>query len=285
MLVEDFENSSVTSMRYTKNCKSMSTIDTNDNRNDYNNEKKIGICDLIRIFVRSLSIQSSWNFTRMQNIAFAFSLIPFIKKLAANREQTAAFLERHLELFSTHPYMSGPIIGSVVNLEEKSVEKNVCKEAVHLKKALMGPYAAMGDPLFWGALKPASAIVGVMIAIEGFLLAPIIFLLLYNPLHLWVRVGGFVEGYRDGKGAVNLLRSLNPPEMVRKIRWVSVVLLGILAGAILAIPSVPGVFRSGIGEKFLLLIMILICYLFVKRGISPLVILYGVSILFCIMAV
>jgi PTS system mannose-specific IID component len=252
---------------------------------DYNDVKRVGVYGLIKIFARSLSIQSSWNFSRMQNIAFAFSLIPFIKKSMRTREQTAAFLERHLELFSTHPYMSGPIIGSVVKLEEESVERNDCREAVHLKKSLMAPYAAMGDPLFWGALKPASAIVGVMMAIEGVLVAPLIFLLLYNPLHLWVRLGGFVEGYRNGTGAVNFLKSLNPPALSRKIRWISVVLLGILAGAILVIPPVPVVLYAGILGKFLLFIIILLFYWIIKRGISPLVILYSISILFLIMAV
>lgn len=253
--------------------------------NDYNDVKRIGIYSLIKIFARSLSIQSSWNFSRMQNIAFAFSLIPFIKKSMITREQTAAFLERHLELFSTHPYMSGPIIGSVVKLEEESVERNDCRESVHLKKALMAPYAAMGDPLFWGALKPASSIVGVMVAIKGFIVAPLIVLLLYNPLHLWVRVGGFIQGYRNGNGAVNFLRSLNPPAISRRIRWISVVLLGILAGTILVIPPVPVVLYAGILGKFLLLIIILLCYWIVKRGVSPLVILYSISIFFLIMAV
>ncbi|MBN2516350.1 MAG: PTS system mannose/fructose/sorbose family transporter subunit IID [Deltaproteobacteria bacterium] len=253
--------------------------------NDHIDEKRIGVYCLIKIFIRSLSIQSSWNFSKMQNIAFAFSLIPFIRKSMRTKERTAAILQRHLELFSTHPYMSGPIIGSVVKLEEESIEKKDSQEAVHLKKALMAPYAAMGDPLFWGALRPASAIVGVMMAIEGLLVAPLIFLLLFNPLHLWVRLGGFVEGYRGGKGAVNLLKSLNPPETARKIRWVSTVLLGILAGAILAIPPVPGVLYAGILGKFLIFILILLCYWLVKRGISPLVILYSMSILFLIMAV
>jgi len=252
---------------------------------EHTKSEKVSTGNLVKIFLRSLAVQSSWNFYNMQNIGFAFSLIPFVKKSGRNREYRSRILKRHLELFSTHPCLSGPIIGSVVKLEEESCESNDCVEAVNLKKALMAPYAAIGDPFFWGALKPLSAVVGVIMAIEGFLIAPLIFLLLYNSFHIWVRLRGFIEGYRDGRGAINFIRALNLPEMSRKIRWISVILLGILAGAIIAIPPVPYACNAGICARTLLLIIILLCFWMVKRGISPLVILYGTSIILLMVAV
>ncbi len=252
---------------------------------EHTKSEKVSIGNLAKIFLRSLTIQSSWNFSSMQNIGFAFSLIPFIEKSGRNREQSARILKRHLELFSTHPCLSGPVMGSVVKLEEESCESNGCAEAVNLKKALMAPYAAIGDPFFWGALKPSSAIVGVIMAIEGFLVAPLIFLLLYNSFHIWVRLRGFIEGYRDGRGAINFIRALNLPKMSRKTRWISVILLGILAGAIIAVPPVPYACGAGFFARILLLIIILFCFWMVKRGISPLVILYGTSIIFLMVAV
>ena len=252
---------------------------------EHTKSEEVSTSDLVKIFLRSLSIQSSWNFSSMQNIGFAFSLIPFVKKSGKNREHRSRILKRHLELFSTHPCLSGPIIGSVVKLEEESCENSDCVEVVNLKKALMAPYAAIGDPFFWGALKPLSAVVGVIMAIKGFLVAPLIFLLLYNSFHIWVRLRGFIEGYRDGKGAINFIRVLNLPEMSRKIRWISVILLGILAGAIIAIPPVPYACEAGGFARILLLIIILLCFWMVKKGISPLVILYGTSIIFLIVAV
>ena len=246
---------------------------------EHTESEKVSIRDLAKIFLRSLTVHSSWNFSSMQNIGFAFSLIPFVKKSGGDREQSARILKRHLELFSTHPCLSGPIIGSVVKLEEESCENDGCPEAVDLKKALMAPYAAIGDPFFWGALKPSSAVVGVIVAIEGFLAAPLIFLLLYNSFHIWVRLRGFVEGYRDKRGAINFIKALNLPELSRKIRWVSVILLGILAGLIIEIPPVPYACDSGGFAKILLLIIILLCFWIIKKGVSPLVILYGTCII------
>ena len=52
----------------------------------------------------------------------------------------------HLQMFNTHPYLTAAVIGSVVRLEEDGDKL----EADHLKKAVMGPYAAIGDSFFWG---------------------------------------------------------------------------------------------------------------------------------------
>lgn len=240
--------------------------------------------NLVKIFLRSLSIQSSRNFSNMQNIAFVFSLLPIVEKSGRNRKQIAGFLTRHLELFSTHPYLSGPVIGSVVKLEEHVRESGNCTEAVNLKKALMAPYAAIGDPFFGGALRPSTAIIGVIMAIKGFILAPFVFLVIYNPLHLWVRLKGFIEGYKDGRGAVDFIRILNLPERSGNIRWISVILLGFLAGAVLPVPSLPYISNLEILGKLIILVIILLCFWMIKKGISPILILYGSSILFLVIS-
>lgn len=252
--------------------------------NKHNEFSKTRTYDLVKIFFRSLSIQSSWNFSSMQNIAFVFSLLPIVKKSGRNGKQIARFLTRHLSLFSTHPYLSGPVIGSVVKLEENVRESGGCIEAANLKKALMAPYAAIGDPFFGGALRPSTAIIGVIMAIKGFILAPFVFLVLYNPLHLWVRLKGFIEGYRDGRGAVDFVRNLNLPERSRQIKWISVVLLGFLAGAVLSVPSLPYISNGEILGRLVVLVIILLCFWMIKRGISPVLILYGSSILFLIIS-
>ena len=58
----------------------------------------------------------------MQNLGFAFSVLPLAKNLKANKEQVTALLARHLQLFNTHPYLAAPIIGSVVHMEKNNVE-------------------------------------------------------------------------------------------------------------------------------------------------------------------
>jgi len=249
--------------------------------------ERLGLAGLINIFIRSLSIQSSWNFSKMQNIGFAFSLIPLAKKMEKNKEEAARFLTRHTELFNTHPYLTGPIIGSVVRLEERG-STGSDDAARRLKKALMGPYAAMADPFFGGALKPLAALAAVMLAMEGNLAAPITFFLLFNMMHLWVRLRGFVNGYRDYEGGMTFLRSLDVPQMSRRMRWISIVLLGMMTCVMLPIPAISSIGSLGWANtvsNMMVLMFILACYQLLRRRISQIIILYGSLIVFLIITV
>lgn len=240
--------------------------------------------DLARIFFRSLSIGASFNFSRMQNIGFAYSLIPLVNRMAGDIKGTAEILERHIQIFYSHPYMTGPIIGSVVRLEEGCKGAD-CSEAIKLKKSLMAPYAAIGDPFFWGALKPLSVIMGVIMAINGLILAPLISILIYNFISIWVRLRGFVEGYKDGRGAVDYLKTVNMPKTSKEIRWVSVFLLSLLSVVLLAVQPVPGVDKFGCVGRLMVLVAMIICSWVIQKGVSPLTIIYGLSVLFFVIAI
>ncbi len=233
---------------------------------------------LAGVFLRSLFIHSTWNFWRMQNLGFAFAMIPTIRFLGGDRDRRSVMLTRHLQLFNTNPCMSGPIIGSAMRLEEDLHGDGNCPEADQLKTTLMAPYAAMGDSFFWGSLKPLAAAAGVLMAAAGFLFAGLVLLLLYNPLHLWVRLKGFLEGYRKGKDGIDFIRALNLPQMSRRFRWATVVLLGLLAVAVSGAGVFPVTGHAAV-QRTLAVAVILLCFGMLKRGVSALGILYGVSLL------
>ena len=69
-------------------------------------EKKVTLSKKDRMAVcwRSTFLQGSWNYERMQNGGWAYSMIPALKKLYTTKEDRAAALKRHLEFFNTHPY-------------------------------------------------------------------------------------------------------------------------------------------------------------------------------------
>ncbi|MDO9559707.1 MAG: PTS system mannose/fructose/sorbose family transporter subunit IID [Syntrophales bacterium] len=227
---------------------------------------------LIRIFLRSLFIQSSFNFWRMQNLGFVFAVIPLIKSAGMDGIEASRVLNRHLQMFSTHPCLAGPVLGSVVKLEEETQDG---REVEDLKKTLMGPYAAMGDAFFWGAWRPFAAIGGVVLMMEGVLWAPLLFLILYNPVPFYVRLKGFIEGYRRGRRGIDFVGGLHLPALAGKVRWMSVVLLGVLAAAISrnaghACAVVPNLLMDILFSG-----VILLCFWMVTRGISTMKILYG----------
>jgi len=103
----------------------------------------------IRVFLRSLLIHSSFNFWRMQNLGFAYAMLPLIRRKGLNRKDVSGFLVRHLEGFNTHPYLSGPVIGSIARLEETTEGGQAGPICSEVKNTLMGPYAAIGDTFFW----------------------------------------------------------------------------------------------------------------------------------------
>jgi PTS system mannose-specific IID component len=208
----------------------------------------------------------------MQGLGFAFAIAPLVSAEGEpGHPEASALLARHLQRFTTHPYLAAPIIGSVGRLEAE----NRFSESTDLKNALMGPYAAIGDSFFWGALRPFAGIAAVCLAIMGFFLAPLLFLVLYNPAHLWVRLRGFVAGWRQGQDAIEFIRRLDLPEMSRRIRWCSTVLLA--AAAYLAVAAGPfhDLFQPGLPGQIGGLLVILASFLAVRKGVSPLAILYG----------
>ena len=92
----------------------------------------------------------------MQNLGWAYSLIPAIKKLYTTKEDQAAALERHLEFFNTHPYVAAPIMGVTLALEEERANGVEIDDAAiqGVKIGMMGPLAGIGDPVFWFTVRP-----------------------------------------------------------------------------------------------------------------------------------
>jgi len=234
--------------------------------------------ELANIFLRSLTIQGSLNFWRMQNVGYAFAMMPLVRRMASDKKEVAEMMRRHLQMFNTHPYFSGPIIGSAVRIEEATpANPGAGKEADALKYALMAPYAGIGDSFFWGSLKPLSSVVAVALALGGCLAAPLIFLLFYNPLHVWIRGKGFLEGYRKGREGIEMIRKTDLPRIGGWLRWMSVAILALLT--ILATADAyafPGMY--GPLPKIAALAAVIVIYLAIKKRISANLVLYAIFI-------
>ena len=81
---------------------------------------KLSKKDRIAVAWRHQFLQGSWNYERMQNGGWCYSIIPAIKKLYPNKEDRVSALKRHLEFYNTHPYVSAPVMG--VRSEEHTSE-------------------------------------------------------------------------------------------------------------------------------------------------------------------
>lgn len=156
--------------------------------------------DRLHVFWRSQFLQASWNFERMQNVGWAYAMIPALKKLYTDKEDRAQALKRHLEFFNTHPYVAAPVLGVTLTLEEeKAAGRDIDNAAIQgVKIGMMGPLAGVGDPIFWGTLRPVLGAFAASLALSENFMGPIIFFVVWNVIRmafLWyTQEFGYVQG-------------------------------------------------------------------------------------------
>ena len=142
--------------------------------------------DRKKVWWRSTFLQGSWNYERMQNLGWAYSLIPALKKLYTKKEDQIAALERHLEFFNTHPYVAAPIMGVTLALEEERANGVEIDDAAiqGVKIGMMGPLAGIGDPVFWFTVRPILGALGASLAASGNLVGPLLFFFGWNAIRM-----------------------------------------------------------------------------------------------------
>ena len=147
---------------------------------------KLSKKDRMSVAWRHQFLQGSWNYERMQNLGWAYSLIPAIKKLYTNKEDQAAALKRHLEFFNTHPYVAAPIMGVTLALEEEKANGTDIEDAAiqGVKIGMMGPLAGIGDPVFWFTVRPILGALGASLAQAGNIAGPLIFFIGWNLIRM-----------------------------------------------------------------------------------------------------
>ena len=162
-------------------------------------EKKLTKSDITSMFIRSNLHQGSWNYERMQALGYCFAMVPVIKRLYTGEERKQA-IKRHLEFFNTQPFVTAPILGVTAAMEEQKANgADIDDGAINgLKIGLMGPLAGVGDPIFWGTLRPVAAALGASIALTGSVLGPILFFVIFNAVRLAIRYYGVSYGYSKG---------------------------------------------------------------------------------------
>ena len=149
---------------------------------------------------RSMFLQGSWKYERMQNGGWAYSLIPALKKLYPSGEEAKEALKRHLEFFNTHPYVAAPIIGVTLALEEERANGADIDDAAiqGVKVGMMGPLAGIGDPVFWFTVRPIVGAIAASLATGGSIIAPLFFFIVWNAIRIAFLWYTQEFGYKSG---------------------------------------------------------------------------------------
>ncbi|WP_427835383.1 PTS mannose transporter subunit IID [Actinobacillus pleuropneumoniae] len=168
-------------------------------------KKQLTSADIRATYWRSTFLLGSFNFERMQSMGFCVSMIPTIKRLYSRKEDQAAALKRHLEFFNTQPWVGSAIMGVTAAMEQERANGTDIDDAAisGVKVGLMGPLAGVGDPIFWGTLRPVLAALGAGLAISGSILGPLLFFIGINLCRALTRWYGFKYGYQKGTEIVS----------------------------------------------------------------------------------
>ena len=186
--------------------------------------------DRFKAFLRSTLILGSFNYERMQNGGYAFSMIPAIKKLYKTDEDRQAALKRHMEFFNTTPFMASPIIGVTLALEEERANGgDVDDEAINgVKVGMMGPLAGVGDPVFWFTVRPILGALCASLAMSGNILGPIMFFVVWNLFRWGFQWYTQEFGYKAGSAITDDLSGTMMQDVTRGASMLGMFVLGSL---------------------------------------------------------
>jgi PTS system mannose-specific IID component len=151
--------------------------------------------------------------------------------------ERSAALRRHLELFNTHPYMAGYVLGAAMKAETAVASGEATGDEVSaLKMGLAPALAAVGDSFFWAALRPSAAVLAVSVLWLAphpwHMAAPLVFLAAYNLPGLWLRLHSLQAGFERGPGVAAHVAGLRLPAVTEGLRLAALVAVGALAGSL-----------------------------------------------------
>lgn len=195
-------------------------------------------------FLRSFLIQGSWNYHTMLGSGFAFAMMPGLKRLYRDDpEALERALERHLEHFNSHPYLSNVALGAAMRLEADGVDEETVRR---FKLAVRGPLGGLGDSLVWATWLPLVSSLSLALywlGLSGWT-AAIFFLVVYNAGHLTLRAWGFRVGLMEGRHVGRRLQSADLKAWTGRLKGATALVLGLLVGAIVG--ATDGLASSGL---------------------------------------
>lgn len=233
-----------------------------------------GAVALLRCALRSLVLQSSWNFERLQGLGALYVLAPALRVLYQGERRKEAF-QRHLGYYNSHPYLGTAILGAAIALESRPTSGTSQQDvsAVDFSAMMMAPFAAMGDALFWGAIRPLAAVLALFFAVRGSFWAVGVFLLVYNLPHFLFRFGGFYLGWKQGVEIIETVQRWRLPDLAIRLKEAVIILLGGLCASWVSLALLDKELPQALG--FLALPVVGLCCWLGRKGFSPLALLYS----------
>ena len=171
------------------------------------------------IFLRSFSIFAgrTGGQVRMHATGFIWTLMPALRRYyeEGSKEFTDA-LVRHTSFYNITQNVGTFCLGLVASMERENARDPEFddRSITAIKTALMGPMSGIGDAIFWGVIRVIAASVGISLAMQGSVLGPVLFFLIYNIPSVLTRYYLTYAGFSMGS---DFLAKMNEGGLMRTI--------------------------------------------------------------------
>ena len=202
---------------------------------DVASKKVVTNRDLQILGFRSMFLQASFNFQRMQSGGFTWAMLPLLKKIYGDdKAALSAAMKDNMEFINTHPNLVGFMMGLMISMEENGESRDLIKG---IKVALFGPLAGIGDAIFWFTILPIMTGICASFAANGNILGPVLFIAVYLIIYL-LRNVFTVAGYNLGVSAVAQLKE-NTEYLANAATVLGITVIGALISAYVGIELLP----------------------------------------------
>lgn len=224
---------------------------------------------LRQAFWRSFTLYAAVSPAKQGASGFCYALMPLINRFyQGDEEGKKAALLRSMSYFNTTIPCSTFIMGLVASMEKKnSQQPDFDANSINaVKSSLMGPLAGIGDSIFWGVLRVIAAGIAVSLGLAGNVLAPIVFLVLFNLPALLIKYYGTFLGYRLGSEYIQKMYESGLMNILTKAA--SIVGLVMVGGMTAGMVTFRSVFELSLNGESILELQTMLDQIFV--GIVPL---------------
>ena len=134
-------------------------------------------------------------------IRILWQIMPALNRYYKDQpEKKKEALYRHVQFCNVSNAIYPFLAGLVASMEKEKSEVVVFDRSsiVAIKAALLGPLAGIGDSLLFSVVRVIAAGIGISFALQGSILGPILFFLIYNGCTMALRFSlgyvGFISG-------------------------------------------------------------------------------------------
>lgn len=157
--------------------------------------------DLRKVGWRWMIGISTFNYETQLAPSVAFALAPALRKIYKNDDDYVKSLNNHYKYFNTMPWIANLIFGATLAIEDSEGIDSL-DTVQDFKIGLMGPFAGIGDTIFWVLIPTIFGSIAAYMGIEGNPVGLIAWCLL-TLAFFFIRPRLVEVGYNQGLKIVN----------------------------------------------------------------------------------